>query len=279
MQEFSDTEQRKLIWIVISFCFSIIALLGVLTLAVLAFFFPLPYAKVLKSVGFNHLALSVYQDIYKDSGDVKDGYAYLMESIYTKYDKHIIMSYELVRENDNFSTFLASVDEANVEKYGLSRNLLGSLDEFDYVSGKYVSSLCKLGEVEVALNFAKDNLNYVVLNFDNASTKISFLIFDYVATCSNNKDLVKVDNDVQNQMLQLSDLCTVNADSFILQTSYTAQNYAYALECAVRVAEIYKSFEVLDKFGVETVISKDEISAGKDSANTRLANVLKKAVN
>ena len=279
MQEFSSAEQKKLIWIVVAFCFSVVCLLGVIILAVLAIFFPLPYANVLKGVGLNNLALTVYQDVYENSHDVKDGYAYLMESIYAKYDKHIVFAYEMFQTDEQFSTFLTHIDNVNVEKYGISKNLITNLDEFDYVSGKYVSSLCSMGDYKTAFNFALSNLKSSVENFTNSQTKKSYLMFDYVASCKLKDNLLSVDDSAQLNMQTYASLCCDTATNFTSKSTYSAKEYALALECAVRNVEVYKSFGILSSFGVQTIISKDQIKADEQSADSLLASVLKKAVN
>ena len=90
-----------LIWRVVALCASILALFCVIGLAILALFFPKPYAAVLKSVGLNQIALGVYEDIYKNSQDVNDGYVYLTESIYAKSNKDIINAFEMVIKDGN----------------------------------------------------------------------------------------------------------------------------------------------------------------------------------
>ena len=278
MQEFSSEEQRKLIWIVVAFCFSIVALLGVITLAVFALFFPLPYAKMLQGVGLNNLALSVYQDVYANSKDVKDGYAYLMESIYAKYDKHIVIAYEMIKEDEQFSTFLTEIDIKNVEKFGATKNLLGSLDELDYVSGKYVSSLCNMGESKKAFDFALADLQQNNINFSNQNNKKTFLMFDYIASNKEPQYLTVVNNEVQNDISVFESSCELVVDNFKSKTTYTVGEFALALECAVRCVEVYKSLETLNNAGVQTNLSKEIIAQNKDGANKNLASVLKKAV-
>ncbi len=276
VQEFSSKEQRKLIWIVVAFCSSLVALFAVLALAVVAIFFPFTYAGFLKGVGLTNLALNVYQDMYENSSDVNDGYTYLMESIYAQNDKHIVFAYDLLSKDEKFVALLNRVDVNNVEKFGLSKNILGSLNEYDYVSGKYVASLYILGKVDEAYAFAVENLNQKSV-VDEHSEK-SFLLFDYIAK-SSSENLFKISAENQTKMLAFSDGCATVANSFIAKSQYNAQEYADALESSVRCVEVFKAMEQLNKAGVSTIITQEQIETGKDSANEMLSTVLKKVVN
>ena len=84
-----NKSQGRLIADVFALCFSLVMLLFVLSLAVLSLFFPLPFASVLQFVGLNNMALDVYQDVYKNSGDVKDGYRYLYCVSFVLYQRGI----------------------------------------------------------------------------------------------------------------------------------------------------------------------------------------------
>ena len=277
MEEFSSKEQTKLIWEVVAFCASTVALVCVLTLAVFALFFPIPYANVLKGVGLNNLALSVYQDIYSGSPSMQNGYTYMMESIYAKNTNYIVLSYEQVSTNDDFVIFLEKVDEYNMTQYGASKSLLANLNEYDYITGKYVNALVNQNKIEDAYNFALAQLNTIDGNFTSASSEKSFVLFDFFASISNGA-IQSVDNSVQLQMVAFSSKCKLYANAFLLQDAYSIKDYADALECAARNVEVYKSFSMMQTKGVDCILSSNAIEQGLTDANKLLSDVLNRAV-
>lgn len=277
MQELSRKGQCKLVFIIVAFCLSVVALAFILILFVLVLFFPYTYANFLKCVGLNNYALTIYQDEYITTKDVNKGYTCLMESIYAKNDNHIIFAYEQLCKDEKFVLLLDKVDEENIAKYGLSKNLLAFVNEYDYVSGKYVNALCNKNEKQKAFDFAFLNLNQKQ-EIDASSDK-SLLIADYVLSCSDIADLKKVDDEVQIKMLTYSEKCEDYANSFVLKSEYNVYGFSSALECAIRDVEIYKCLDKLTKANLQTVITKEQIQSGKENANKIFSNVIKKAVN
>ncbi len=273
-----NKSQGRLIADVFALCFSLVMLLFVLSLAVLSLFFPLPFASVLQFVGLNNMALDVYQDVYKNSGDVKDGYRYFIESVYAENNKHIIIAFEGLIENENFDEYLMLIDQSNVERIGKDVKLLTFLNERDYCYGKYVKALSIVGDEQKALNFVINDFN-VVYNIGDTVNEKTFLWYDFLFA---NKGVVS-EQDVpkeQIEKMQSFALSCKNEVMYYLSLEHSKQDvysYASALECAVRQVEVYSALQLLYSINIDVSLSEEYIATKLNESNTQVNAVIASA--
>lgn len=273
-----NKSQGRLIADVFALCFSLVMLLFVLSLAVLSLFFPLPFASVLQFVGLNNMALDVYQDVYKNSGDVKDGYRYFIESVYAENNKHIIIAFEGLIENENFDEYLMLIDQSNVERIGKDVKLLTFLNERDYCYGKYVKALSIVGDEQKALNFVINDFN-VVYNIGDTVNEKTFLWYDFLFA---NKGVVS-EQDVpkeQIEKMQSFALSCKNEVMYYLSLEHSKQDaysYASALECAVRQVEVYSALQLLYSINIDVSLSEEYIVTKLNESNTQVNAVIASA--
>lgn len=276
-----EKEQYKLIGEVVAFCFSVLALLCVVSLAVLALFFPKPYALILKSVGLNNMALNVYEGIYDDSQDIVDGYTFLMQAIVIGDDKFIVKAYESVSSDEEFEDFIGQANSLNIKNVGKSQKLLGLLNEKDYLKGKYISALYRQEGYQKAFDVAKEDFYLSLSNYANSQDDKSYLLNDFIMNMPPDSSLevfALVDEGMQSNMLTFASKMKVNVDVYLAlgQNEQTAEQYQVALESAVRSVEVFKNFEKLQSFDCILILGMDNafISQKIAESNQMITNVL-----
>ena len=278
MEKLDNKEQYKLIFEVVAFCLSLLALVCVVCLAILALFFPIPYAYVLKSIGLNNIALSVYQDVYFNSNKITDGYSFLNEAIIDKNDKYIIVAYEACEKDDEFLDFLSYINNQNYENYGKSIELIGILNERDYVKGKYVHAVFNEKGYEQSYEIALKDFNSVSSAFDSVDDEKTFVLNDYLCSMSTYEQAMIVSADTQEKMKLLSEEYGRYINQYLSMSEPTTLDYVYALECSVRYVEFYNGFKKIYELCGNCILDEKEISDGVKQGNVLVSSVLKTAV-
>lgn len=275
MKREKNRELYLLIWRVVALCASILALFCVIGFAILALFFPKPYAAVLKSVGLNQIALGVYEDIYKNSQDVNDGYVYLTESIYAKSNKNIINAFEMVIKDGDFVNLLLRVDLRNQNKFGFTVSQATLCNERDYLMGNYVYSIAQSKGFDTAFEVSKSDFDNIIQNLNSINNDKSFVFFD-LAHIMNSEDAKLFDLEIQLKFLHFASICENLAKGFLSLDNFSLTDYAESLECVIRSIEVYVMLIHISENGNLLVLNNSDIENRLNDANNLFNDIVRK---
>lgn len=161
-------DYKKIILTTTLWTISCIIVLSAVFICVMVFAFPKNLGDFFYSLGGNNLASSLYMKEYNRSNNIYYCYKSLNIEIKLNNSSKIIRLYEIFEEDKEHTEFLKQLKERN-EK--LELNLLEKstiLNDYNYLTNRYVKALIKIGEENKAyakaLNSFKD---YKTFDFKN----------------------------------------------------------------------------------------------------------------
>lgn len=181
--------------------FLVMLLLLVAVFSVLHFFFPLTLSNWFYSMGANNMALNYLERSYNKTENYNQLYSLVNLSIKTnKYEK-VEKYYEIFYENENYGSFVLTVDAKNLmqENSNLIKSSLYSED--NYLKNKYVLALTKQQKTQKAFNFALNNSSFSV-SLDELGVYIFTNIFVEGVNFDEFENLQEFSNNLENYFNQ-----------------------------------------------------------------------------
>lgn len=202
----------------------VLLIFSLLFYGVLHLFFPIRLSNFYYSMGANNMSVKYLEQSYNKTKDYNQLYSLVNLTIKTKNHNGVKKHYEKFYNNDNYASFVLSVDEKNLNSSNLVSVKSTLYSEDNYLKNKYILSLIELNMQQQAFNFAQESSTLQVSEED-IGIYIYYNIFLNKQNFSNLNNLIKFSKDLkeyyQSNIIVFNHVATEEVDylkSLILAT-------------------------------------------------------------
>jgi len=150
---------KKVLLTTALFTISTLIVVGAIILSLMYFVFTKEFANFCYSLGWDTFSSNLYLKDYEKNGDILSCYKSLNLKIKINDDKQTIEIYEMFVNDEEYDTFMSSIENSNellsvgiIEKSTI-------LNEAEYLEGKYIEALYDEGNFDKAFELSLNNFS------------------------------------------------------------------------------------------------------------------------